>query len=64
MAYSCFGIFMLRISVEFGICLYTIFWESIQVLLREVIKIVFEMAFEKICFCALTLLFCAPPGIR
>ena len=43
---------------------YTIFWESIQVLRRGDIKLVFEMIFERLCFCPLTLLFCALPGSR
>ena len=42
----------------------TIFWESIQALRRGVIIVFYEMNFEKLCFCPLTLLFCAPPGFR
>ena len=42
----------------------TIFWESIQVLRRGDIIVVYEMIFKKLCFCPLTLLFCAPQGFR
>ena len=43
---------------------YTIFWESIQVLRLGDKTVVYEMIFKMLCFCPLTLLFCAVPGFR
>ena len=65
------GIFMIYLHIlevdDFSgvlVYVYTIFWESIQVLRRGDIIAVYEMIFKKLCFCLLTLLFCAPPGFR